>query len=237
MSTEHRASAIGHRSPPLGQRIGILGGTFDPIHCGHVGAAVAARDALGLTTVLVIPSHVPPHRPTRPVASAYHRFAMASLAVSSDPGLEVHDEELLTAGPSYTADTLERLHAKGLAASQIFFITGADAFADIATWKRYPEVLTLAQFVVVSRPGHSLDALRDRLPALADRMRPAGAREPETPHPLIYLLPAPTPDVSSTTVRERLKRGEAITGLVPPLVEAHILKHRLYRTEQLHGEI
>lgn len=218
-------------------RIGILGGTLDPIHCGHVGAAIAARDALDLAKVLVIPSHVPPHRASRPVASAYHRFAMAALAVSSDPTLEASDHELLAEGPSYTAETLDRLHAKGLAASQIFFITGADAFAEIATWKRYPDVLNLAHFVVVSRPGHTLDALRDRLPALADKMVPAAGALRDASNPLIHLLQAATPDVSSTLVRDRLKRGETITGLVPPLVEAHIVKHRLYRAEQLHGEI
>jgi nicotinate-nucleotide adenylyltransferase len=218
-------------------RIGILGGTLDPIHCGHIGAAVAARDALDLSSVLVIPSRVPPHRAPGPVASAYHRFAMAALAVSSEARLEANDDELGTDGPSYTAETLERLHAKGLAASQIFFITGADAFAEIATWKRYPEVLNLAHFVVVSRPGHALDALRARLPALADRMRPAGGASHDASHPLIHLLQAATPDASSTVVRDRLKRGDTITGLVPPLVEAHIVKHRLYRAEQLHGEI
>ena len=230
-------STIGHRSSVIGHRIGILGGTLDPIHCGHVGAASAALEALALSQVLVIPSHVPPHRASRPVESAYHRFAMAALAVSTEPGLAVSDLELLTDGPSYTSETLERLHAQGLSAAQIFFITGADAFADIATWKRYPEVLNLAHFVVVSRPGHTLDALDDRLPALADRMRPAGAAAHGASGPLIHLLQAATPDVSSTIVRDRLKRGEPITGLVPPLVEAHILKHRLYQVEQSHGEI
>jgi nicotinate-nucleotide adenylyltransferase len=217
-------------------RIGILGGTLDPIHCGHIGAAVAARDALPLSRVLVVPSHVPPHRALRPVASAYHRFAMAALAVSSEARLEANDDELLTDGPSYTADTLERLQAKGLAPSQIFFITGADAFADIATWKRYPEVLNLAHFVVVSRPGHSLSVV-ERFPALADRLVRPGDGVRDAPHPLIYLIAASTPDVSSTAVRDRLRCGEPVTGLVPPLVEAHIVKHRLYRAEQLHGEI
>lgn len=217
-------------------RIGILGGTLDPIHCGHMGAAVAARDALTLSRVLVVPSHVPPHRAVRPVASAYHRFAMAALAVSTEARLEANDDELLADGPSYTADTLGRLHARGLAASQLFFITGADAFAEIATWKRYPEVLNLAHFVVVSRPGHSL-SVAERFPALADRIVRPVEGVPDTSHPSIYLIAATTPDISSTALRDRLTRGEAITGLVPPLVEAHIVKHRLYRAEQLHGEI
>jgi nicotinate-nucleotide adenylyltransferase len=218
-------------------RIGVLGGTLDPIHCGHMVAAAASRDALDLSDVLVIPSHLPPHRSVRPVASAYHRFAMAALAVSNEPRLEASDLELASDGVSYTADTLERLQGEGLAPSQIFFITGADAFAEIATWKRYPEVLDLAHFVVVSRPGHELEALPARLPELASRMRPAAGAAQEPGKPLIHLLRAPTPDVSSTVVRERLKRGQPITGLVPPLVEAHIVKHHLYRAEQSHGEI
>jgi nicotinate-nucleotide adenylyltransferase len=219
------------------ERIGLLGGTLDPIHCGHIVAATASRDALDLSRVVVIPSRVPPHRPLQPRASAYHRFAMAALAVSSEPRLTVSDDELRSDGPSYTADTLERLNARGIAPSQIFFITGADAFAEIATWKRYPEVLDLANFVVVSRPGHRIDALRARLPALADRMHPAARRASHDANPLIYLLPAATPDVSSTIVREKLGRGETISGLVPPLVETHIVQHRLYTAEQLHGEI
>jgi nicotinate-nucleotide adenylyltransferase len=216
------------------KRIGILGGTLDPIHCGHMAAAVAARDAFDLSEVLVLPSRIPPHRTIQPVASPFHRFAMAALAVSGIPALYASDDELRLDGPSYTADTLDRQHARGMTASQIFFITGADAFADIATWKRYPEVLDLANFVVVSRPGHQIEALASRLPALADRMRTSGT--PSGPQPSIYLLQTPTPDVSSTVVRARLGRGEPITGLVPPLVETHILQHRLYTADQLHGQ-
>jgi nicotinate-nucleotide adenylyltransferase len=223
-------SVIGRR------RIGILGGTLYPIHCGHLAAAVAARDAFDLAEVLVLPSRIPPHRAVQPLASPFHRFAMASLAVSGVPRLFASDDELRLDGPSYTADTLDRQLAGGLSRSQIFFITGADAFADIGTWKRYPEVLELANFIVVSRPGHRIDALPLRLPVLADRMRPflrSGAGQASTDakdggDPLIYLLEAPTPEVSSTIVRDRLRRGEAISGWVPPLVETHILQHRLY---------
>jgi len=209
-------------------RIGLLGGTLDPIHCGHIAAAVAARDAFDLREVLVVPSHVPPHRPIQPLASPFHRFAMASLAVSGLARLQASDDEVRAQGPSYTAETLERLHARGLSPSQIFFITGADAFADIATWRRYPGVLDLANFVVVARPGHALDALASRLPSLASRMRRgADARAGETAT-AIHLLPAATPDVSSTEVRDRLRRGDTIAGLVPPLVDTHIHQHRLY---------
>jgi nicotinate-nucleotide adenylyltransferase len=216
----------------------VLGGTLDPIHCGHLAAATAARDAFDLPRVLVVPSHAPPHRPVQPVASAFHRFAMTALAVSGTPGLEASDDELRADGPSYTASTLERLQAKGHRASQIFFITGADAFAEIATWKRYPDVLDLAHFVVVSRPGYAIEGLPERLPDLRSRMRPAGAPARTDGVPLIFLLPAPTPEISSTGIRERLQRGESLAGLVPPLVETHIHQHRLYSStaDQLHGE-
>ena len=221
-------------------RLAILGGTLDPIHCGHLAAATAVRDALGIARVLVLPSNVPPHRPAQPVASPFHRFAMAALAVSGVRGLAASDDELTSGGPSYTADTLRRLLDRGMAASQIFFITGADAFAEIATWKRYPDVLDLANFVVVSRPGSSIDDLPARLPALAARMRPASAGAPVSDSPLIYLLKASTPDVSSTAVRARLARGESIHGLVPALVETHIHQHGLYpaaaAANQLHGK-
>ena len=162
------------------------------------------------------------------MASPYHRFAMAALAVSGLPRVEVSDDELRAEGPSYTADTLERLHARGYRPAGIFFIIGADAFADIATWKRYPAVLDLAHFVVVSRPGHDLEALAERLPELRDRMRAAGAPARTDAGTLVFLLRVPTPDVSSTLVRERLRRGETLAGLVPPLVDHHIHQHHLY---------
>jgi nicotinate-nucleotide adenylyltransferase len=219
-------------------RLGILGGTLDPIHCGHMAAAVSARDAFGLSKVLVLPSRVPPHRPVQPIASPFHRFAMASLAVSGVDRFQASDDELRAEGTSYTADTLDRLHRAGVAAAQIFFITGADAFADIATWKRYPEVLDLANFVVVSRPGHEVAALQSRLPLLAPRMRRGEQGIEAAATTLVYILKAATPDVSSTEVRDRLRRGASIAGLVPPLVEAHIIQHHLYSktADQLHGQ-
>ncbi len=232
-------------------RLGILGGTLDPIHCGHIEAARAACGALQLTEVLVLPSRVPPHRAVQPAASPFHRFAMAALAVNGVSGLRASDAELGVNGPSYTADTLDRLRESGTDPAQIFFITGADAFAEIATWHRYPEVLDLAHFVVVSRPGHAMEALQRRLPALAPRMRtidPPRAHGAESfADPSILLVKANTPDVSSTAVRDRLRRGEPIVGLVPPAVERHIYQHGLYgvtvrgpadltTADQLHGK-
>jgi nicotinate-nucleotide adenylyltransferase len=205
-----------------GQRLGLLGGTFDPIHLGHVGTALVARDALALDRVLLVPSRTPPHRAQQPLASGYHRFAMTAMAAATAEGLEASDAELLAPGPSYTADTLQRLHATGLRPSEIFFITGADAFAEIATWSRYPQVLDLANFVVVSRPGHDAPTIVGQLEEARRRSSgsPAGTR--------VHVIAASTPDVSSTDVRRRLRAGQSIAGLVPPAVERHILRHRLY---------
>jgi nicotinate-nucleotide adenylyltransferase len=240
MSTiDSRTSDIDHR-PSAIDRLAILGGTLDPVHCGHIAAATAVRDTLGIPRVLVLPSNVPPHRPVQPLASSFHRFAMAALAVSGVPALAASDDELRSEGLSYTADTLERLLDGGMTASQIFFITGADAFAEIATWKRYPDVLDLANFVVVSRSGSSIDDLAARLPTLAARMRWASREPSDSASRLIYLVKAPTPDVSSTIIRARLARGESIHGLVPALVETHIHQHGLYlaaaAANQLHGK-
>ena len=210
------------------ERIGILGGTLDPIHAGHLGAARAAREALRLDRIVVMPSRVPPHRAQGPAASPYHRFAMAALAITEEPGMDVSDEELCAEGPSYTAHTLERLAGNGLLPSQIFFITGADAFAEIDTWYRYPAVLDLAQFVVVSRPGLAATAIGERLPDLRGRMRLPGDAPAERDGTAIFLVDAPTPDVSSTEIRRRLRAGAAIDGLVPPAVDRHIRRHRLY---------
>lgn len=211
-----------------GARTGILGGTLDPIHLGHLETALAARAALSLDRVVILPTRIPPHRHHQPIASPFHRFAMAALAVQDVDALTVSDAELCAPGPSYTADTLERLHASGLPASQIFFITGADAFAEIETWKRFPEVLDLAHFVVIARPGHPVAALRTRLPALAGRMAAGTTPAGTLSNPAIFLVDARTPDISSSEIRRRIGRGEPLTGLVPAAVAAHIVRHRLY---------
>jgi nicotinate-nucleotide adenylyltransferase len=205
---------------------GLLGGTFDPVHAGHLDLAQAARRAVGLERVVLVPSHVPPHRQT-PHASAAHRFAMAALAVQDQPGLEVSDLELLEAGPSYTTRTLDRLAARGVDTRSVFFVTGADAFREIESWADYPAILERCHFVVVSRPGSPAGAIRTALPALAARMQDAPC--PPASRPGIFLVEAATSDVSSTEVRRRVASGESIAGLVPDAVAGHIARHRLYR--------
>jgi nicotinate-nucleotide adenylyltransferase len=211
-------------------RIGILGGTFDPIHRGHLDVAGAAHDALALDEVWIVPLHVPPHRP-QPVASPFHRFAMAALAAGSPetPWLLASDMELAQEGPSYTALTLARIGAMGYAPSQLFFLAGADAFAEIAAWRDYPALLDLSHFVVLSRPGFPAGTMPLRVPELAPRMIEAGPGRPIPPQPSILLLDTKTTDVSSSEVRRRLKSGAPLEGRVPAAVERHVIRHGLYR--------
>lgn len=213
-----------------GRRIGILGGTFDPVHVGHLEAAAAAERALKLDEMLFMPSMTPPHRQSQPKASAFHRFAMVALAIAERGDFIASDDELRSEGPSYTSDTLGRLHAKGFAPTELFFVLGSDAFRDIATWHRYPDVLDAAHFIVVARPGSRLTEVERRVPALVSRMIDAAAfmtRRDGVPQ--IIVVPATTPDISSTEIRRRVAAGESLTGLTPPAVINHIRRHGLYR--------
>jgi nicotinate-nucleotide adenylyltransferase len=215
------------------RRLGLFGGTFDPVHVGHLDVAEAARRALALDEVLLMPANVPPHRAS-PRASAPHRFAMAALAIAGREGLGLLDLEMLSQEPSYTTTTLDRLALRlrsgepgGLDLRSVFLITGADAFRDIGTWKDYPAILDRCQFVVVSRPDCPVGSLHAALPALADRM--VAASPGLTPsRPSIVLVDAPTAPVSSTDIRRRLAGNQSVAGMVPDLVARHIERHGLY---------
>ena len=198
-------------------KLGVLGGTFDPIHNGHIAAASAAEQALGLEAITLIPSRIPPHRHDPVGATSEQRYEMAQLAAEGRAGWSASRIELDREGPSYTFDTLTEL---GQQSTQIFFITGADAFAEIATWSRYPAVLDLANFVVVSRPGITLDSLRERVPS-AFRDRPSAPTR-------VILVEAHTPDISSTDIRRRVRAGHSLSGFVPDPVARYIAAHRLY---------
>jgi nicotinate-nucleotide adenylyltransferase len=206
-------------------RRGFLGGTFDPIHFGHLDVADAAQRALALDQVTVVPAGLPPHR-RPPVAPAADRLAMARLATEGRTGLTVSDLETRTDGPSFTSTTLDRLAAEGLDTRTVFFITGADAFREIATWKDYPGLLDRCHFVAVSRPGCSAQSLPGALPGLASRMLDAPCHLPARPS--IFLVDAVTAPVSSTEVRRRVAAGESLDGLVPDAVARYIRSHGLY---------
>jgi nicotinate-nucleotide adenylyltransferase len=218
------------------RRLGILGGTFDPIHFGHLDAAEAARTSMHLDEVLLIPSHDPPHRSSPPRVSAFHRFALVALAIEDRPAYRVSDMELERGRPSLTAPTLRALHGEGWRPSQLFFILGADAFAEIATWSEFPGVLDGANFVVIARPGTTLEPVAARTPSLAARMHDAESGVPDDGNTRIVLLQVRTRDISSTTIRARLAARQPIDDLVPAGVARHITAHHLYEAVGgLHG--
>ena len=210
--------------------LGVLGGTFDPIHHGHLAAAAAAQQSLALDAMLLVPSRIPPHRVDPAGASAEQRYEMASLAATARPGWSVSRIEIGREGPSYTYDTLVELQ-KSSPSTQLFFILGADAFAEIATWFRFPDVLDLANFVVVSRPGITLDSLRERVPSAFQHhppCSPSALRDLGSEETRVILVESNTPDISSTDIRRRVRARQSLSGLVPDTVAEYIRAHRLY---------
>jgi nicotinate-nucleotide adenylyltransferase len=200
--------------------IGLLGGTFDPVHLGHLDVARAALQALSLEKVLFIPARIPPHR-AFPTASGADRLAMVKLAIEDEPKFEASTIELDAAGPSYTAVTIDRFLAMGFQKADLCFIAGADAFASIPTWHDYPALLSRCRFAVVSRPGFPAAAVPAQIPALAEHMTD------------IFLVDAQTAPVSSTDVRASIDRGAPLVGLVPDAVAGYIDAHGLYGRRSL----
>jgi nicotinate-nucleotide adenylyltransferase len=210
-------------------RSAFFGGTFDPIHHGHLDVAEAARRAVGLDRISLIPAAVPPHR-ALPRASAAHRFAMAALAIQRRPDFAVSDLEMRSTDPSYTSTTLDRLAESGVNTLACYLAIGADAFREIGTWKAFPELLDRCSFVVVSRPTCRVTTLRDALPGLAARMKDVALNGlvGKADGPSIFLVDAPTAPVSSTDIRRRVAEGAPIDDLVPAAVAEYIKTHGLY---------
>jgi nicotinate-nucleotide adenylyltransferase len=195
-------------------KLGVLGGTFDPVHLGHLAAARAAKECASLDRVVLMPSAHPPHRMDA-VADAAERLAMCRLAVEGDPAFEVSDLEIRRGGPSYTVDTLDELR-RSESASELFLILGWDAARLFASWREPQKVRDLASVVVVSRPGtESPDGAALRAAGL-DASR-------------VVLCLEPTPDISASRLRRAIAAGEPIEGLVPEPVERYIAERGLYR--------
>lgn len=219
------------------RRLGLLGGTFDPVHFGHLDAAEAARKALALDELWLLPSHVPPHRAQDPYATPFHRFALLALAIVNRPGVRVSDIELQRTGRTYTIDTLRALHRQGWTPSQLFFILGTDAFAEIATWHEYPGVLDAANFVLIARPGTTVEAAIARTPVLRPKVCTPDTWRDTAHATHVIVVPADTRNLSSTDIRRRLRNGQPIDNMVPDAVGHHILNHHLYEAVgDLHGE-
>lgn len=199
-------------------RVGIMGGTFDPIHYGHLVTAEAARIEFNLDEVIFTPTGNPPHKKAYKVTLAEDRYMMTVLAVNSNPFFSVSRTEIERQGYSYTVDTLKEFSKQYGTDTKLFFISGADAILDIFTWKDVQEVLSYCTFIAATRPGYPIEKLEQRL---LDIKRIYGKP--------IYPLQVTGMDISSTQIRNRVKKGLSVKYLLPESVEVYIKKHGLYR--------
>ncbi len=198
-------------------RVGVMGGTFDPIHLGHLVTAEAVRHRFGLEQVVFVPTGRPPHKRESDVSNAEHRYVMTFLAVVGNPQFSVSRIEIDRLGYSYTFDTMLALGEVYGAGCELYFITGADVMRDIHTWHRAEGLLTLCHFVAASRPGYTLSDYIAQ--TNLEKFRGSGH---------IHLLEVPAMAISSTDLRRRVRMGEPIRYLVPEAVENYIREHRLY---------
>ncbi len=204
------------------RRIGILGGTFDPIHFGHLRPAVEVRAALSLDVIRLLPCRVSPLR-DEPAAAPEHRLAMLEAAVDGEPDLVVDGRELDRPGPSYTADTLAELTAE-YPDDRLFLIMGGDAFSAFDRWDRWEQILASAHVVATHRPGAA-----PRIPApVRDAVVDAPQRLDETPTGRIWIQPVTQLDISATAVRGLAARGGDLRYLMPESARHHLEEHRLY---------
>jgi nicotinate-nucleotide adenylyltransferase len=202
-------------------RIGVIGGTFDPIHTGHLIIAEEARTRLGLSRVVFVPAGQPPHKLERAITDPEHRFEMTRLATADNERFCVSRVDLDREGPCYTVDTIGLLQDAWGKDAEICFLIGADSLADLPTWREPERLLRVCRLVAVTRPGHEVDlrTLERQLPGVSS---------------LVELLDTPTLDISSTEIRRRAHEGLSTRYLVPDAVAQYIVEHGLYcdRTER-----
>ena len=222
--------------------VGLFGGTFDPIHRGHLAVARAAQQQFGLKQVLFIPASVPPHKRAQGITAYSHRYAMVALAVAEEKSFipsNIESGEDGDAGPSYTIETLRRLRQHMKRADRLFFIIGIDAFLDIAKWREPEAVMRAAELIVVSRPGFSL---ADVGAALPESIRPkeavtkAFAKHPATGDLALgditlHLLADVAEKISATQIRQAARTGRKLDSLVGPAVADYIRKTGLYKAK------
>ncbi|HKZ75474.1 MAG TPA: nicotinate-nucleotide adenylyltransferase [Actinomycetota bacterium] len=198
----------------MGRRLGVMGGTFDPIHNGHLLTAEEAAVQFGLDEVVFVPTGHPWMKEQKEVSAPEHRYLMSVIATASNPRFTVSRIEVDRAGPTYTVDTLREL--KGLDGDKVdlFFVTGADAMLEILQWKDPEEILALAHFIAATRPGYDLTRFEAEAP---------------TRHPNVSVMNIPALAISSTDIRKRVGEGRPIRYLVPEGVKSYIEKAGLYR--------
>ena len=216
-------------------RIGLLGGTFNPIHLGHLHIAEQARTRLGFDQILFIPTGNPPHKSLKTLASAQHRLEMIKMATKDSPHFRFSEVEIFSTEICYTIDTLDKL--KTQVEGELFFLVGLDAFLDIPAWKNDNELLTKANFVVVSRPEFQFSKIK-ALPIPApisegdliflDNKKRDHIEIQTSPESTLILLVLPPCNISASAIRDHLKQGLSVANWLPPHIESYIIENRLY---------
>lgn len=200
------------------RRIGIMGGTFDPIHYGHLVLAETVRDTMGLEQIVFVPAGSPPHKTDAEITPARHRIAMVQRAIRGNPHFVLSTMETERPGTSFTVDTLEQLRGAVPPGTEFYFITGSDALLGILSWKDAGRMADLCHFVAATRPGTSRGHLREFLDTLPDSLRDR-----------IDVIPVPALEISSTEIRRKTREARTIRYLLPESVEDYIRKEGLYR--------
>jgi nicotinate-nucleotide adenylyltransferase len=237
----------------LRRRIGIYGGTFDPVHYGHLKVAEAVLSAFALDRIFFVPAFTPPHKRKRMISSPFHRMAMLALATADSTTMFVSTVELEAPSRPYTIETLGRLQTE-LQPARLFFMMGADSFIDVTSWRDYEAILSEYDVIVATRPGYrgpngkedsiqnSEEAIGALVPQLSPRLRrtivdlrggaypvDADLADADLNSSRIYLTDYVSVDVSATGIRDAVEQGRLIDDLVPPSVAAYIEKYRLYQ--------
>lgn len=246
-------------------KVGLLGGTFNPIHLGHLRAAEEVREILALEKIYFIPASIPPHKDSSEVVSSSHRLKMLEIATRGNPFFEISDFELRNNGPSYTIDTL-RFFSTGFPGFDLYFILGTDLLSEIDTWKEYKKLFAISNFVLITRPGFSL--IRVDSPHTVRLDAPSEIGETSPQDDLLSALPVELRDdfryhkkeekvtfymhessnilalveidgikISATRIRDLLKKNQSIKYLVPDEVELYILKNKLYTKGVLSNKV
>jgi len=216
-------------------RLGILGGTFNPIHLGHLRAAEEVWEHFGLEEVLFIIAAQPPHKDRAALLPFPHRYEMTRLACQEAPYFTVSNVEEARGGVSYSVETLEELHRRYRSQAEFFFIVGLDSFLEITTWHHYMDLFRLANVVVIGRPGFSWTKLK---PMLRGDLALRRVNDETYEHPSgrqVHLMETAHLDISSTELRRMLAHGRSIKFLVPAAVESYIKRHKLYAGEGQDG--
>ncbi len=197
-------------------KLGVFGGTFHPVHLGHLRAAEEVREALGLERVLFVPAKIPPHKEAGGIAPPEQRLEMVRRAVADNPRFEVSDLELRRSGPSYSIDTLQALRSELGARAELWFLLGSDAFREIDTWHRYPEIFAVADLAVMSRPPHPGRSAAPK--GMAEFLTPTDGGYRHVAGRQVRFVPVTLLDISSTEIRRALAEGRSVRYLVPDAV-------------------